>query len=30
MFWTLNAMLRREVGQKAGIPLGLPDESPEA
>ena len=29
MFWTLNAMLRREVGEKSGIPLGLPDESPE-
>ena len=29
MFWTLNAMLRREVGEKSGIPLGLPDEPAE-
>ncbi|MCX6877293.1 MAG: radical SAM protein [Verrucomicrobia bacterium] len=29
MFWTLNAMLRREVAAKSGIPLGLPDASAE-
>jgi radical SAM superfamily enzyme YgiQ (UPF0313 family) len=30
MFWGLNAMLRREAGEKSGIPLGLPDAPPEA
>ena len=29
MFWSLNAMLRREVGEKSGIPLGWPDEEAE-
>lgn len=29
MFWSLNAMLRREVGEKSGIPLGAPKTSPE-
>lgn len=29
MFWTLNAMLRREVGEKSEIPLGLPEAPPE-
>jgi radical SAM superfamily enzyme YgiQ (UPF0313 family) len=27
IFWGLNAMLRREVGEKSGIPLGLPGAS---
>lgn len=27
IFWGLNAMLRREVGEKSGIPLGLPGDS---
>lgn len=29
LFWALNAMLRREVAEKSGIPLGLPEASPE-